>query len=229
MKAAYFQRSAAGSGDDGQRRIHEHHLEQEHHHHGDVISSLVHQEQAVLAPQAEGLSEQGEAVFAAEHRRAAQGAQRSHAAHLNGEADQPVGQQTGAIDHEVHHHGVVGVLGPAQARFDRREPGLHEHDQEAGDQGPHEVDGDPVLADLVQSVLDGDALLAVGYHDVGHVTGERPVRIALGAGVGTRGGRVLDVLVRDHYRSRRGRRSGSRCRRCFRRRSRSRGRLGPCE
>jgi hypothetical protein len=53
------------------------------------------------------------------------------AAHLNGEAAHPVGEQTKAIHHEVHHHDVVGVLGPAQSGFNNGKTGLHEHDQKA--------------------------------------------------------------------------------------------------
>ena len=73
------------------------------------------------------------------------------AALLDRESDQPVGQHADAVHHEVHHHGVVGVLGAAQAGLDDGESGLHEHDQEAGDQRPHEVDGDLILADLVDA------------------------------------------------------------------------------
>ena len=43
-----------------------------------------------------------------------------------------------------------GVLRAAQARLHQRESRLHEHDQEAGDQGPHEVDRDAVVADGVR-------------------------------------------------------------------------------
>jgi hypothetical protein len=39
------------------------------------------------------------------------------------------------------------VLGPRQAALHHRESGLHEHDQEAGQQSPHHVDGDAVVAD----------------------------------------------------------------------------------
>ena len=89
-----------------------------------------------------------------ERRRAAEVGDRADAAHLNGEADQPVGEHADAVHHEVHHHGVVGVLGAAEPGFDDREAGLHEHDQEAADQRPDEVDGDPVLARPVHEVGD---------------------------------------------------------------------------
>ena len=88
-------------------------------------------------------------VLGVQGRRAAQVGHAADAAHLDREADQPVRQHADAVHHEIHHHGVIGVLGAAQARLDDGKPGLHEHDQEAADQCPGEVDGDLVLADLV--------------------------------------------------------------------------------
>ncbi len=70
--AAYFQRSAAEPGDDGQRRIHEDHLEQEDHHHADVVGSALRQEHAVLSEQAKGLAEQRDSIFGVQRRSAAQ-------------------------------------------------------------------------------------------------------------------------------------------------------------
>ena len=57
-----------------------------------------------------------------------------------------------------------------EAGFDHREAGLHEHDEEAGDQRPHEVDGDLVVADgvhdfaerRVRRLLDRDVLGRAG-------------------------------------------------------------------
>ena len=74
------------------------------------------------------------------------------------------------VDHEVHAHGVRGVLRAGEAGLDHREAGLHEHDEEAADQRPHEVDGDLVVADgvhdlgerRVRGVLDGDVLGGAG-------------------------------------------------------------------
>ena len=124
----------------------------------------------------------------AEHRRVAQIGYRADAAHLNREADQPVGQHADAVHHEVHHHGVVGVLRAAQTGLDDGESGLHEHDQEAGDQGPDEVDGDLVLADLIGDVADGEAFRlgglvgdGIGDGNVGDGAGEAAVGIAVGA------------------------------------------------
>ncbi len=52
------------------------------------------------------------------------------------------------VDHEVHapscgRRSWRGV----KPGLDQREAGLHEHDEEAGDQRPHHVDGDLVVAD----------------------------------------------------------------------------------
>ena len=64
------------------------------------------------------------------------------------------------------------------------EAGLHEHDEEAGDQRPDEVDGDLVLADLVDDVGDRQPLLRVADRDVGDGAGEGAARIALGLVLG---------------------------------------------
>ena len=142
------------TGDDRQGRIHEDHLEQEDHHDRHVIGAALREEEPVLSEEAEGLAEQGDGVLGVQGRRSAQVADAADAAHLDAEADQPVGQHAHAVHHEVHHHGVVGVLGAAEARLHDGKAGLHEHDQEARNQGPDEVDRDLVLADLVHQVAD---------------------------------------------------------------------------
>ena len=58
-------------------------------------------------------------------------ATRADAAHLQGEAADPVAEHADRVDHEVHGHGVGGVLGAGEAGLHHREAGLHEHDQEA--------------------------------------------------------------------------------------------------
>ena len=80
------------------------------------------------------------------------GTGRPNAAEHEGEAADVEAEHAQRIDHEVHGHGVRGVLGAAQAGFHQREAGLHEHDQEAGDQRPHEVDRDAVVADGVRQL-----------------------------------------------------------------------------
>src|SRR5690348_4085890 len=72
--------------------------------------------------------------------------------HLYGKAYEPVRQQTAAIHEEVHHVCVIGVLHPAQTRFNHSEPGLHKHDQEACDQCPDKVDSNLVLTDLIGDI-----------------------------------------------------------------------------
>ena len=53
-----------------------------------------------------------------------------------------------------------GVFRPAQAGLDEHKSGLHEHDQEAGDQRPHQVDREQVVGDAVVKV--GGRELALG-------------------------------------------------------------------
>ena len=75
----------------------------------------------------------------------------------------------------------AGVLRAAQAGFDHREPGLHEHDQEAGDQHPHHVDREQVVGDAV--VETGNRRRAAGSSSPGDADRRRPI-----AGAGRRSG-----------------------------------------
>ena len=77
----------------------------------------------------------------------------------------------------------------ARPGLDDGEAGLHEHDEEAGDQRPDEVDGDQVLADRVDDVVDRQALLHVADRDVADGAGDGAGRIALGLVLGFRGRR----------------------------------------
>jgi len=55
----------------------------------------------------------------------------------------PDGEERKRAHHEVHevlHHEVGRVLGATETRFDHREAGLHEVDQEGSDEHPDEVD-----------------------------------------------------------------------------------------
>ena len=117
------------------------------------------------------------------------------AAHLDSEADNPVREQTASVYEEIHHVGVVGVLHAAKPRLDHGEASLHEHDQEAGDQRPDEVDGDLVLADLVGHVADGEASLGIGHGHVVDGARDRAPGIAVGmsSGGGRRGKGVLQL------------------------------------
>jgi len=58
---------------------------------------------------------------------------------------------------------VVGVLRPAQPGLDDGETGLHEHDEEAGDERPStKLIADLVLAHQVDDVGDRQAFLRIG-------------------------------------------------------------------
>jgi hypothetical protein len=58
---------------------------------------------------------------------------------LEREADRPVEDPAQARVEDALHHHVDGFLRPREARFQRHEPGLHEEDQERGDEHPHGV------------------------------------------------------------------------------------------
>ncbi len=52
-----------------------------------------------------------------------------------------------------------------QARFHHGEARLHEHDQEAGDQRPDEVDGDLILPDLVGHIGKRHTDFGIGWRE----------------------------------------------------------------
>ena len=148
----------------------------------------MHQEISVLAEQAKRLVKELYGVLDAERGYTAQIADTAHAAHLNRKADQPVGEHAHAVNHEIHHHGVIGVLGAAQSSLDNGETGLHEHDQETRDQCPDKIDRNFVLPDLICHVGNGETFRLrgligdrVGDRYVGHRSGKRSIRIAGGA------------------------------------------------
>src|SRR4051812_27081470 len=103
----------------------------------------------MCAPQAPGLTEEADRVLGV---KCACTAERTHAAdptHLDRKSAYPVSEQAEAVDHEIHHHGVIGILRATKAGFNDCKPGLHEHDQKSSDQCPNEVDRDSVLTNLV--------------------------------------------------------------------------------
>ena len=106
-------------------------------------------------------------LFADQRLQSAEISVSGRAAHLDGEADDPVGKQAASIHEEVHHVGVIGVLDSTQTRFNHGESGLHEHNQEAANQRPGKVDADLVLANLVGNIAKRQA--GLGIRD-GHVT-----------------------------------------------------------
>ena len=77
--------------------------------------------------------------LARQRRVVAEGRQRAHAAHLQREPERPEADDPDRVDEEVHPHRVGDVLGAREAGLDQREPRLHEHHQEAGDQRPDDV------------------------------------------------------------------------------------------
>ena len=81
--------------------------------------------------------------------------------------------------------------------LDDGEAGLHEHDEEAGDERPDEVDRDLVLADEADHVADREADLRVADGDVADRAGERAGRVAQGAVLGLGRRHALDISVRD--------------------------------
>ena len=169
----------AGAGHDGQGRIHEDHLEKEDDHHADVIGAPG-EEHSAFAEDAPMGAEQRDQMLGVQRLQPAQISVAGGAAHLDGEADNPVGEQPARIDEEVHHVGVVGVFHATEPGFNHGETGLHEHDQKAGDQRPDKVDGDLVLADLVGNIAQGEAGLGVADGHIVDGAGESAAGIAIG-------------------------------------------------
>jgi hypothetical protein len=103
---------------------------------------------------------------------------------------------------------VARILGAAQAGFDEGKASLHEHDEEARDERPHEVDGDLVLPDLIDDVRERQALLGIADRNVGDVAGNRAPWIAFRLVLCFRPGEALDIGVGDWSRGRGGRSGG---------------------
>jgi hypothetical protein len=74
----------------------------------------------------------------------------AHTAHLEGESAYPIAEHSDAIDHHIHGHGMPGVLGLRKSGFRKGETRLHEHDEKTAEQGPHEIDGNPVMTDDIR-------------------------------------------------------------------------------
>ena len=120
-----------GAGDDGERGVHEHHLEEEHHHDADVIGAACMSNMPFVPNRPQSLPNRCIVYSELSGGVPPRLATAPTPPFLDREADQPVGEHADAVHHEVHHHGVVGVLGAAQTGLDDREAGLHEHDEEA--------------------------------------------------------------------------------------------------
>ena len=138
---------SARAGNDGGRGVHERHHEQKQDDGGRVVSCTA-QEEAGGAEQTPAMVTihavaHGEHVrqrgHATERRGAADGGAIHAAAHQR-EARHEEPEHAQGIDQEVHGHRVRGVLRTAQPRLHQCKPSLHEDDEEARDQHPHEVD-----------------------------------------------------------------------------------------
>ena len=134
---------------------------------------------------------------AAERRRAADGGAVEAAAHEGEPADEEP-EHAQRVHQEVHRHRVGGVLGADQAGLDQREAGLHEHDQEAGDQRPDEVDREEAVRRRLRDGVDRDRellgrrLVGIGLGVARHrVRGRRGLE-----GAGLVGHRVIGVSLR---------------------------------
>ena len=190
------------SCNDRECRVHEHHLEEEQHHDGDVVRGSA-QEEAARPENSPRLAKQRKGVLGIQGHRATQRSSWSDATHLQSEPAHPERKQPETIDHEVHHHGVIRILRAAQSCFHDGKPGLHEHNEEAGNKGPHEVDGNPVLPNLIYRIGQGQPLVRVRDHDIVHGPGLRSAGVTLGQIIGRRRLRRLYVQGRIHGRTRR--------------------------
>ena len=179
-----------GPGRDGRRRVHEHELEQEEGDHPDVVGGATEHE-----ARAAGKPPLGAAQADREHLvKRLESAEVGHpdgaqAAEGEPEADEEEAHDADGVDHEVHAHRVHRVLGPGEARLDQREAGLHEHDQEARDEQPREVDAEPVLVDEVGQ-LGRVRLLRGGGGIVALLDGPRRQPVEVGPAGGGRARRI---------------------------------------
>ena len=158
---------ALGHGAGGDRRggVHEHHHKEKQHHHPRVPNRIV-QKPALQTDQAVGerashlacrIDRCTQAPTVGQHgqSRTQRGipAGRDRAVPPIPPPDSktvdPKAESAERVDHQVHGRRVRRILGAAQPRLDEHKPGLHEHDQEAGDQRPHIVDGVQVVDDAI--------------------------------------------------------------------------------
>ena len=164
------------AGRDRAGGVHEHHLEEEEREHADVVG-VAAQEEALHAEEAEGVAEETDGELAIERCGAAKHAQSTDAAHLQRVAADPVPEHAYRVDHEVHRHGVRGILRAREAGLHHREPALHEHHEEASEQRPHEIDGDLVVTDGLHHLRQRWILGVLDCHVSGSA-GRGPRRIA---------------------------------------------------
>jgi hypothetical protein len=75
------------------------------------------------------------------------------AAEHEGVAADEEGDEPQAEDGKVRRHHMGGVLGPAEAGFDKSEAGLHEDDQHSADHDPQQVQPDLAMRKFVDALL----------------------------------------------------------------------------
>ena len=157
-----------------------------------------------MTEDAEGLAEERDDMFGVQRRGTTEIRDRADTPHLNRKTNQPICKHADAVDHEIHHHGMVGILGPTQAGLHNGKPRLHEHDKKPCDERPNEIDGDFILAYLIYQVSNRRSFFRVGHRDVACCAGERTVRVAFGPGVSTWHRSASDIGIGDRLRHRRG-------------------------
>ena len=133
-----------GTGGNGCRRVHEDHLEEKQGEDRDIIDGAG-KEETLAAKESELLSEERDGDFMVEPGITAQSADGAQSAEHEGKPADVESEHAQGIDHQVHGHGMSRILGPGKARLHHGESRLHEHDQEAGNQRPDEIDGHPVM------------------------------------------------------------------------------------
>ena len=126
------------------------------------------------------LAEQIDGHFVVEIGHHAQVRDLAHPAEHKGKPADPETQHADGVNHDIHAHGMHGVLGPGKARLHQREAQLHEHDQVAGDQGPDNVNGDLVVAHRVRDFRQDGFPRFLGS-DILDRPGNRTARIVVGA------------------------------------------------
>ena len=195
-----------GAGGDGGGGVHEDHLEQEQREDHRVVGHAG-QEEARRAENPELVAADVDGHLVGEHLRPAEAGHAADAAHLEGEAADPVTEHADAVDHEVHGHGVACVFGAGESGLGQGEAGLHEHDQEAADQRPDHVDGDAVVADHVGQLGGQGFLFGQGRHVfLGGRAGRRADDV--GRGADGSAGRIGNRGVIGQRRKRQGQREG---------------------
>ncbi len=176
----------ARAGHDGRRRIHEDHHEEEQHDRGRVVA-IAGEEEASRTdepPARVAVHRRADGQHAVQGRGPAErsgssdGGPVEPSAH-EGESAHEEPEHADGVDHEVHRERVGRVLGANETRLDEREARLHEHDEEARDQGPYEVDRVDPVGRRLRDRVDGHrevfrrGLVGIGLRITRHGVGRR--------------------------------------------------------